>query len=135
PMTTAGPASPGTGPSLYQPAWPGSDGTWMVPSDARPRSVTAASTPIAGMRMWTGSGLWRAPATGGDPEPPSTGIGVVTGMTGGVPRGGGRGVGALAAATAALGPALVLAATRPAGANSAGGAAPHTRTSRTPGLF
>src|SRR5215467_1410332 len=137
PRTTAGPVSPGTGPSLYHPAWLGSDGTWMVPSDARPRSVTLASTPIAGMRMRAGGELRPRFATAGNPVPPPTGIGVVTGMMDGVARGAGAGmcIRPLVAAPGALEAAPVVTGAQPTRADSARGATHNVWPSRTPALL
>src|SRR5579875_2913767 len=57
PRMTAAPGWPGAGPYLYQPvrSWSPSGGTWTVPSAFLPTSMTGALTPMAGMRMRTGT--------------------------------------------------------------------------------
>ena len=71
PSRIAGPAVPGSGEPVYQPALESgssSGGTWTVLSGFRPRSITAESTPIAGMRSDTGgAGAITGPVTAGDP--------------------------------------------------------------------
>src|ERR1700733_1662874 len=50
------PFAPGVTDRSYQPArlWLSSGGTWTVPSGLRPRRVTGASTPIAGISIVIG---------------------------------------------------------------------------------
>src|SRR5262249_48298069 len=133
PRITAGPASPGTDPSLYQPAWRGSAGTSMVPSGARPRSVMLASTPIEGIRMCTGGALWpNAAAAAPGPLAPSIArtMGVVTGIIEGVALGTRMNVPAVAAGE--LVPAPDEAGVQPARRAGAARASHHEWPGRTP---
>src|SRR5579875_251412 len=57
PRMTAAPGWPGAGPYSYHPArlWSPSGGTWTVPSAFLPSLMTGALTPMAGIRMRTGT--------------------------------------------------------------------------------
>src|ERR1035437_3155623 len=68
---TAGPSSPGVGPPLYQPAGKPVGGTSKVPSGSTPSSISAVSTPIAGICRRIGVDLDRCGASG---------VGVATGV-------------------------------------------------------
>src|SRR6476661_5010257 len=79
PRMIAGPMAPGVGEPVYQPGLESGssrDGTWMVPSALRPRSISDELTPMAGT----------ATATGGDAGSKSgpaaeVGAGVAAGLS------------------------------------------------------
>src|SRR6478672_7910856 len=57
PRMMAGPMAPGVGEPVYQPGLESGssrDGTWMVPSALRPRSISDELTPMAGTATATG---------------------------------------------------------------------------------
>src|SRR5207244_4840960 len=65
----AGPSSPGAGPRLYQPGALKSEGTSRVPSGLASSCTSEASTPIAGIRIWTGGEALGAVAPTGEGSP------------------------------------------------------------------
>src|SRR5207245_2751212 len=66
----AGPASPGAGPRSYQPGTLKSEGTSRVPSGLASSCTNEESTPIAGIRSWTGGEALGAVAPAGEGSPP-----------------------------------------------------------------
>src|SRR4051794_13980876 len=62
PVITAGPGSPGSGPWVYQPVSPKSVGVCSDPSRLRPRAMTGAETPIAGIVIELGEATCHAAA-------------------------------------------------------------------------